>query len=146
MRRAGCSRKLAASDKNTHTQTHTTPRRAAIAANARERCICQRIPACRCERANQIQSVHRRTNRKCGALRSPGAIDTPRHITIQTENGLGTLARESSPRLIERLYGASLAIIAAAYRDRQIEVRCVPRTLNYFRSIYLCKDRNLFRL
>jgi len=45
-----------------------------------KRCICRCIHACRCMHAGSAGKLVC-SNRKCGALRFPAAIDTPRRIT-----------------------------------------------------------------
>jgi len=87
-----------------------------------KRCICRCIHACRCTRATRVnQSVHRRrivgTNRKLRSAKVPAAIDMPRRVTIQTENGLDTRPREFS-EINRTIIEFPFAIIAT---DKQIE-------------------------
>ena len=53
----------------------------------------------------------------CGPLRFPAAIDMPRRVTIQTENGLDTRPREFS-EINRTIMEFPFAIIAT---DKQIE-------------------------
>lgn len=109
MRRAGC--KLAASDKHIHTSSD----------------CCESTRAGVSGQTKPVGASYQpEVLRAKGA---PGAIDTPRRITITNRKRIRHSPARVLPRLIERLYAASLAIIAAAQIGRKYVSR-EPRIIS----------------